>query len=92
MEVFFARFVEKDLVDWLAKETFIKAANEIVALKLVDNLDKVTLLQQPDGILHTFGRIRAFRERWDLLQSLHLELFTQDRGSFEEHYGGNAAL
>ena len=55
MQVFLTGLVDEDLVDGLAQEALIEAADAVLLVSLVDNLNKVALLQQSDGLIHAFS-------------------------------------
>ena len=48
VQVLLALAIQEDLVDRLAKEAFIEAAKAVFLIRLVDDFDEITLLQQSD--------------------------------------------
>lgn len=79
VQVFLARLVQQGLVSRLSEETYVEPAHCVLVISFVNDLDKVVLLEQPDGVLHTLRTVSAFGgEGCDVRESFELEFFAKD--------------
>ena len=59
VQIFLARLIDEDLVNRLAEEAPVEAAQRVPVVRLVHNFDEVSLLKQTDRVLDALGCVSA---------------------------------